>query len=191
MRLLLVLTTIVSLLAPSSAQAQMYPFSQRGTVGQTLAFTDIAIEYGRPTARGRELFGALVPWDKMWHPGADDATSIRFAQAVEIEGRPLAAGAYSIWLLPRATGTWTLILNRSTGISHTPYPGESTDALRLELSPSESTYVETLTYAFPVIEKEEATLRLQWGALGVNLRIKAPYRPGANDANDASAVLQD
>lgn len=66
---------------------------------------------------------------------------------------------------------------RPPSASHTPYPGEASDVLRLELVPSERAYVETLTYAFPVIEKEEATLRLQWGTLGVNARIKAPYRP--------------
>ncbi len=179
MRFLLALATLVALLTAPPAHAQMYPFSQRGTVGQTLAFTDIVIEYGRPTARGRTLFGELVPWDKIWHPGADNATSITFAHDVEVEGRPLTAGAYSVWLLPRATGAWTFILNRSTGISHTPYPGAATDAMRLELMPSDASYLETLTYAFPVIQKEEATLRVQWGTLGVDVRIKAPFRPDA------------
>ena len=48
--------------------------SQRGTVSQKIANTDITITYGRPVARGRTLFGSLVPYGRMWHPGADAAT---------------------------------------------------------------------------------------------------------------------
>ena len=55
----------------SPARSQGYPPSQRGTVTQNVAFTEISVAYGRPVARGRALFGALVPWDKIWHPGAD------------------------------------------------------------------------------------------------------------------------
>jgi hypothetical protein len=61
----------VGLASPSAAHAQGYPFSQRGSVAQTIAFTNISVTYGRPVARGRVLFGQLVPWDSTWHPGAD------------------------------------------------------------------------------------------------------------------------
>lgn len=173
------LTSLLTVARP--AAAQMYPFSQRGTVGQTLAFTDISIEYGRPTARGRELFGALVPWDSIWHPGADEATTITIAHDVEVNGSRLPAGSYTMWLLPRSAGSWTFIFSRATGISHTPYPGVESDALRLELTPDSGDHVEALTYSFPMIQREEATLRLQWGTRGVNLRIRAPYRPDSPD----------
>ena len=70
---------------PSRALGQGYPFSQRGSVTQTVAFTTISIEYGRPVARGRALFGQLVPWDSVWHPGADSATRVTFDHDVLIE----------------------------------------------------------------------------------------------------------
>jgi len=70
----LMLACLALAIAPNQSVAQGYPFSQRGTVSQMVAFTNISIEYGRPVARGRALFGALVPWDSVWHPGADSAT---------------------------------------------------------------------------------------------------------------------
>ena len=82
------------------ARAQGYPFSQRGSVTQHVAHTTIAIEYGRPVARGRALSGRLVPWDSVWHPGADSATRISFDHPVQLEGREVKAGEYSVWLVP-------------------------------------------------------------------------------------------
>ena len=63
-----------ALLVPASTPAQGYPFSQRSTLKQSVALTEITVTYGRPIARGRALFGRLVPWDSVWHPGADSTT---------------------------------------------------------------------------------------------------------------------
>src|SRR4051812_20177772 len=83
---------------PAVAPAQGYPFSQRGSVTQSVAFTTISVTYGRPVARGRPLFGQLVPWDSVWHPGADSATRVSFDHDVLVEGHALKAGEYSLWL---------------------------------------------------------------------------------------------
>lgn len=174
------LLLVTSALAITPCEAQMYPFSQRGSITQSVAFTTITIEYGRPTARGRTLFGALVPWDSVWHPGADMATEMVISRDVQIEGRDVKAGTYTTWLIPRATGAWTFILSRSTGISHTPYPGPGRDAVRIDVKADSSAHLETLTYHFPVVLREDATLRLQWGVSGISLRLKAPYRPSGD-----------
>ena len=171
------LLLVTSLLAASPSQAQMYPFSQRGGVMQHVAFTTIGIEYGRPTARGRVLFGALVPWDSVWHPGADGATEIVISKDILIEGREVKAGTYTTWLIPRAGAKWTFILSNATGVPHTPYPGPGRDAVRIDVQADSSAHLETLTFHFPVVLREDATLRLQWGVTGISLRIKAPYRP--------------
>jgi Protein of unknown function (DUF2911) len=161
----------------TSARAQGFPFSQRGAVSQRVAFTDISIEYGRPTARGRTLFGALVPWDSVWHPGADSATQITISRTIALEGREVPAGTYTIWLVPRQTGAWTLILNRTRAIQHTPYPGAASDLLRLDVVPEQLSHLETLTYLFPTVLRDEAQLRLQWGTSAITVRLKAAFRP--------------
>lgn len=176
-RIVLAAACMAVLVAPKSVAAQGYPFSQRGTVTQKIAFTELKLEYGRPTARGRALFGALVPWDSIWHPGADLATEISVSRDITLEGQPVAKGVYTAWLIPRAQGAWTFILNRKTKIQHTPYPGAAFDALRVDVTPDANSHVETLTWFFPMVLRDEGALRMQWGTTGITLRIKAAYRP--------------
>src|SRR5258705_13599147 len=88
--------------------AQDIPLTQHATVSQRVGATATTIAYNRPVARGRKLFGDLVPWGEIWHPGANDATSITFSKNVLIEGQPLAKGSYTIWAIPDST-KWTVI----------------------------------------------------------------------------------
>jgi hypothetical protein len=163
--------------ATSTALSQGYPFSQRGSVTQMVAYTTISVEYGRPVARGRALFGALVPWDSVWHPGADSATRIRFSQDVLLDGKPLRAGEYSLWLVPRETKPWTLIVSRAAHVFHKPYPGERFDVLRLEVLPEQVSAVESLEIDFPKVLRDEAVMRLHWGTTAVGVQIKAGFKP--------------
>ncbi len=162
-----------------AASAQGYPFSQRASVSQSVAFTTIGITYGRPSARGRTLFGALVPWDSIWHPGADSATRITFNHDVVVEGKMLQAGAYSVWLVPREHSPWTVIFSRKSRAFHKPYPGPNLDVLRIEVAPEEVSAVETLALYFSSVLKDEAVLRIHWGTTAIPIRIKAPFRPAA------------
>ena len=172
---------IASLLSATacSSGAQTIPFSQRGSVGQSVGFTQISVQYGRPVARGRTLFGdsAIVRWDRIWHPGADSATRISFDHDVQVEGRDVKAGEYTIWLLPRASAPWTLILSKAAHVFHTPYPGEEHDALRVDVTPERGAHMETMALYFPVVQRDEAVLRIHWGESIVPVKIKAPYRP--------------
>jgi|KBSMisStaDraftv2_1062788.scaffolds.fasta_scaffold380769_2 hypothetical protein len=145
--------------------------SQRGTVTQKIANTDISIEYGRPVARGRELYGSLVPYGRIWHPGANNATSMTISRDIEVNGKPLPKGSYSLWTIP-GPETWTFIFNTVADAFHLNYPGEQRDALRLEVKPETGAHMETLTYYFPVVDGKDATLRFHWGTVIVPLAIK-------------------
>jgi hypothetical protein len=173
------LSLLVCLALTASAQGLRYPLSQRGSVGQTIAFTTIEITYGRPFARGRTLFGdgAVVKYDRIWHPGADSATRITFGHDVEIEGHAVKAGEYSVWIDPQDSTTWQFILSRKAHVFHTQYPGESNDALRVAVHTERGAFLETLTYSFPSVVRDSATLRLQWGEMILPVRIRAPYTP--------------
>jgi hypothetical protein len=177
-RVLLAVALTAGSAVPGGAQG--YPFSQRGVVSQTVAFTEITVRYGRPVARGRVLFGdsGVVKWDRIWHPGADSATRLSFSHDLLIEGRAVKAGEYSVWLIPRQNAPWTVILSRAVAVFHTPYPGDSLDAYRFEVAAERGAHMETLAYYFPVVLRDEAVLRIHWGEMIVPIRIKAPYRPG-------------
>jgi Protein of unknown function (DUF2911) len=159
----------------SPARSQGYPPSQRGTVTQNVAFTEIAVTYGRPVARGRELFGALVPWDSVWHPGADSATRVTFNHDVLLEGKPLRAGEYTLWLIPREHAPWTVIVSRAAHVFHKPYPGARFDVLRLDVTPEQVSPMESFAIYFPMVLRDEAVMRLHWGTTAVPIRIKAPF----------------
>lgn len=112
---------------------------------QRVGFSDIHIEYNRPVVHGRHLFGGLVKWGRIWHPGADSATTITFSSATLIEGQPL------------------------------PYPGDSLDALRVRVTPETGQHMEVLAFYFPVVGPDSATLNLHWGTTVVPIRIKIPH----------------
>ena len=146
-------------------------------MSQHVAYTEIAVTYGRPTARGRALWGQLVPWGNVWHPGADSATRLTVDHDIQMEGHDVKAGEYSLWLVPREQGTWTVILNRVAHTYHNRYPGASQDALRFEVRPDSLSFVETLTIDFPTVDGAEALMRIQWGAVGVPIHVLALYLP--------------
>jgi hypothetical protein len=174
-RFLVVAAALTWTAAP--ARAQGYPFSQRGSVTQHVAHTTVAIEYGRPVARGRALFGQLVPWDSVWHPGADSATRISFDHPVRLEGQEIKAGEYSVWLIPRASRPWTVILSRAAHTFHKPYPGAARDAYRFDVTPETGAHMESLAFYFPSVVRADAVLRIHWGETIVPIRVTAPYSP--------------
>ena len=147
--------------------------SQAAAVSQRIANTEITVTYSRPVARGRALFGALVPYDVIWNPGADQATALAVTRDVRVNGRELAAGKYSLWAIPRPDA-WTIVFSGAADVYHTPYPGEQMDVLRLDVTPQRGPHMEALTFYFPEVEGKETVLRLHWGEVMVPLGIAVP-----------------
>ena len=159
--------------APAAGAQEGIPFSQHGTVSQRVGYTDIAISYNRPVARGRTLFGGVVRWGRIWNPGADSATTVELSRDVDIEGQQLAAGSYTLWVIPQpAPEPWTVIVSQAVHVFHTPYPGEQHDVLRLSVTPEEGAHMEVLAFYFPVVAPDSAVLRMHWGTTIVPLRIR-------------------
>ena len=165
------LLTLASSLVVAQEAPKIKP-SQHGTVSQRVADTTITLEYNRPVARGRELFGALVPYGKIWCPCADDATTIELTTAAKIDGKELPAGKYSVWTIPNAD-KWTVIFNSRSATWHTRYP-EGQDALRLEVTPRSGAHMETMAFYFPAVDGKKAELVFHWGTTVVPLSIEVP-----------------
>jgi len=157
-------------LMPDRAHSQAIKFSQSGSITQMLGNTEIEIRYSRPVARGRELFGKLVPWGKVWAPGADSATTIAFSDEVLVGSERLPAGKYSIWMIPDPE-SWTVIFSKAPDVFHTRY-AEGQDALRLQVEPEKGMHMETLTFHFPVVDGPKAVLAFQWGETIVRVPVE-------------------
>ena len=75
----------------------------------------ISVDYGQPSKRGRQIFGALVPYGQVWRTGANEATTITFAKDVTFGGKAVKAGTYSLFTIPTEK-EWTVVLNTKTGM---------------------------------------------------------------------------
>ena len=168
----LALLAIMSITA-CSAKAQPGRRSQRGTVTQSVNGTEISIRYYRPVLRGRTAFPGIVGWGRTWTPGADSATRLEASGPLEIEGKALPAGKYSIWVIPEEKDAWTVIFNRTADAFHLTHD-ENQDALRVQANAvTVAQSVETLEISFPLVDADSAIMQLQWGTFVLPLRIHA------------------
>lgn len=166
------LATLV-LLTFLSAQLPVKP-SQHGSVTQEVAGTTMTIEYDRPVARGRDLFGSLVPYGRVWCPGANECTTLTVSTDVTVEGKKLPAGTYTVWARPGAA-IWSIIFNTAHPTFHTQHARvEDQDFLTLDVKPRTATHMETLAFYFAVVDGHHAELVLHWGTVAVPLSIDVP-----------------
>ena len=175
MSLGVVFVALVLTLAPTIGAQQDKPKikpSQHGTVSQHINDTVITVDYNRPVARGREIFGKLVPYGHVWCPCADDATTIEVSTAVTIEGKELPAGKYSLWTEPDAE-RWTVIFSKNASAWHTRYP-EGQDALRVQVAPRTGAHMETMAFYFPVADGRKGELAFHWATVVVAMKIEVP-----------------
>ena len=107
------------------------PVSPHESVSARIDDADITIVYGRPSMRGRTIFGSLVPYGRVWTPGADAATTLDSTRPLQLGTLAVPPGPHTIWILPTAD-VWTLIVSKESRGFHTRYNG-SADLGRIEL----------------------------------------------------------
>jgi hypothetical protein len=148
-------------LAVSVAQAQRPRVSPHETHAFTVDGATITITYGRPSTRGRKIFGALVPYNVVWMPGADEATIVQTTAPLQFGDFTLPAGSYSLYTMP-SEKQWLLIINKRTGQFHTVYPSQD-DLVKLpmtaEILPAT---VEQLTIAAVPRAQGGGAIQLAW-----------------------------
>ena len=126
----------------------------------------IKIDYSSPRAKGRKIFGeasekALVPYGQIWRTGANDATTFVTDTNLNVGGKAVPAGSYTIFTVPKADA-WSLVISKKTGEWGTDYPGEKEDLVRVPMTVSKtSAPVENFTIAFDQAGSK-CTLRMEW-----------------------------
>ena len=163
----------VAALATLTAQAQDLPqASPQGEVEQLVGLTKIEVEYNRPSARGRKVFGDLVPYGKVWRTGANKCTTIELNGPVSVEGGQLAAGKYSLFTIP-GEDTWTVIFNRNTELWGEGDRKDEDDVLRVNVKPRPTEFTETFTIGFDEVKDDKARLDLRWENVRVSMGLHA------------------
>ncbi len=108
----------------------------------------VKIDYSSPRAKGRKIFGGLVPYGEVWRTGANEATTFVADTNVEVGGTSVPAGSYTIFTIP-AADKWTLIINKKTGEWGIPYKYESDELAKVPMTVSKTSGpVEDFTIAF-------------------------------------------
>lgn len=142
------------------------------TIKQHVGLTDIEITYSRPSAKGRQIFGNVVPFGSVWRTGANNATKITFSTDVKLNGTDVAAGSYALYTIP-GEGQWTIILNKGVGKSGTQYD-EKEDVVRFKTTPVQlpDTAIETFTIEFNHLRDESAVMNLVWEKTVVPIKLQ-------------------
>jgi hypothetical protein len=133
----------------------------RESVSGAIAGAQLTITYGRPYMRGRKIFGALVPYDRVWCPGADEATTLDSNRPLLVGDVRVPPGPHTIWILPTA-GAWTLIISREPSGFHTRY-NASADLGRTTMQKRAlPSAVDQLTFAIEPSPDDGGAIRMMW-----------------------------
>ncbi|QPH41243.1 DUF2911 domain-containing protein [Pedobacter endophyticus] len=159
------ITISVSSMAQDASQPKPSPAAT--ATGKVKGAT-ITINYSSPAVKGRKIWGGLEAYDKVWRAGANEATTFETDKDIMVEGKALAAGKYSFFLIPKESGTWTAIFNKEPKQWGAYKYEESKDALRVDVKtkPLKATQ-ERLVYKIT-----KSGFSLDWDKISVPVTIK-------------------
>lgn len=121
----------------------------------------LTVDYSSPRAKGRKIYGGLVPYGEIWRAGANEATKFMTDTGLDVGGTAVPAGSYTIFTIPNAD-KWTLVISKKTGEWGTAYPGAKEDLARVDMKVSKlSAPVENFTIAFDQ-SGAGCALRMDW-----------------------------
>lgn len=147
-----------------SATAQKKPqASPASKIVQTVGFTDVTVEFSRPSMKGRAIFGELIPFGKVWRTGANQNTKITFSKDVKVGGKDLKAGTYALYTIPNKT-SWDVIFYSDATNWGTPKKWDETKvaakvSTQVQTMPMK---IESFTITFDDLKDTGAALGLLW-----------------------------
>ena len=162
------------------AQVKTPQPSPKAIVQQTVGLTDVEVDYSRPSAKGRIIFGDLVPFGKLWRTGANENTTVSFSDDVVINGAILKKGKYALYTTPKAD-MWEVIFYTTTDNWGNP---ENWDANKVALLTNVDPIalakpVETFTIAVNNLTNDSATLDIAWEKTMVSVKLEVPTQKSA------------
>ncbi len=174
--LLLLIISLVMMSSQSISQNdKKVRISPKAAVIQTVGFTEVGIDYNRPGVKGRIIWGGLVPYNKVWRAGANEATKFTFSTVVKINDKTLKAGSYSFFVIPTKEN-WTIIFNKVADQWGAFEYNEAEDALRFEVTPEEGNMQEWMAYTITKTSNNSAIVKLEWEKLKVPFTIEVSIK---------------
>lgn len=168
---------LCALFAAASLYAQdlkLPALSPSSTVSAEVSTSKVEITYSRPSMRGRTVFGDLVPFDQVWRTGANAATKVTFGEDVEIGGKTVKAGTYSLYSIP-GRSEWEIIINTNTGNWGANGYDTKDDVVRLKVKPTQlPSAVETFTVNVGNVTFSSCSIDLMWEKTHVSIPVRLP-----------------
>lgn len=165
---LLVGALVFMLSTPMMGQDKSERKSPPATASGTIGAANISINYSQPSMKGREVFGGLVPYEKIWRTGANEATTIETDKEIGVNGGVLPAGKYALFTIP-GEKEWTIIFNSETEQWGSYNYDDSKDALRVKAKAGANEATEKMTFT---IDEEKSMIFLDWAETRVVMMIK-------------------
>ena len=144
--------------------------SQHAQITQRIGITDITINYHRPLANGRQIWGKVVPYGQVWRAGANENTKITFSDPVTIEGQPLDKGTYGLHMIP-GENQWTVIFSKTSAAWGSFSYKQDEDALRVTVKPQTAELHDALAYDFDDLKPDSAVITLRWDKVAVPFKV--------------------
>lgn len=176
-KLLTLATATLLMVGGLTTQAQTLKVpapSPTQTLKQNFALTEIGIEYSRPGAKGRVVFGDVVPFGKVWRTGANSSTKITFGEDVAVEGTQVKAGTYALYTIPNKD-SWDIMLYKDLTLGGNVDEYKTQDELlRFKVKPTSiANKVETFTINVADITSKTANIQLTWENTSVAFNVVA------------------
>lgn len=170
-KLTLALAAILTILSAEAQNLKTPSPSTTQTIKQDFGLGNIELNYSRPSAKGRKIMGDVVPFDKVWRTGANNATTITFSDEVMIGGKAVKAGKYGLLTIPGAK-EWTIILTKDLDVTSPSAYKEANDVVRVKV-PVENmpNKMETFTMQIGNITNSTCELHMRWENTFVSLPI--------------------
>ena len=169
----LILICLSLALAVQGQRLQTPTLSPFTEISQQIGLTKIYLSYSRPSAKGRVVFGELVPYGEVWRTGANASTKLTVTETVTVGGHQLDSGMYALYTIPNGD-EWTIIVHSKTNmrsIAGDAYKPEN-DVFRFTVKPKTITeYIETFTLQFADLKTDNLKLRLVWANTLVDIPI--------------------
>jgi hypothetical protein len=144
--------------------------SQHAQITQRIGITDITINYHRPLANGRQIWGKVVPYGQVWRAGANENTTITFSDPVTIEGQALDKGTYGLHMIP-GENQWTVIFSKMSAAWGSFSYKQDEDALRVTVKPQTAELHDALAYDFDDLKPDSAIVTLRWDKVAVPFKV--------------------
>ena len=162
---------LTAVLFTNAQQLQTPQPSTTTTVKQNFGLGNIELSYSRPNMKGRKVFGDLVPFDKVWRTGANNATTLTFSDDVTIGGVAIKAGKYGLLSIPGAT-EWTIIISRQTDVTSPAAYKQDMDVVRVKAKPMEMPWnIETFSIMFNNVKDNSIEVFMMWEKTAVNFTV--------------------